>query len=105
MIESRQGDQLSSDDRGQSNGDHDWAEVCPRGPGAVTSATVADNVSMTSAAAARALTPCAPAPIEILPRIRWSAMTGQGCSAPKGVMVPRSYQVTARAVSASGIHS
>lgn len=35
--------------------------------GDVTSATVADKLQITSAAVAMALTPCAPAPIEIVP--------------------------------------
>ena len=49
-------------------------------------------------------TPCAPAPSEIsCPATDPSMITGHGRNEPKGVMVPRTYPVTASAVSASGM--
>ena len=71
----------------------------------VTSATSAFNACMTSSPDAVAATPWPPAPIDtVRPVIVSSATTGQWV-APNGVMVPRSYPVTARAVAESGMDS
>src|SRR5215472_12035508 len=65
-----------------------------------TDASSARKIASASAARAR---PCSPAPrVIVRPRMRSSAITGQGLADPNGVIVPRSYPVARLATSASG---